>query len=140
MMSAGRDSGSRMRQKNPNVAQPSIAAASSSSTGMARMNGRRMMIVIGSPNAASGSATPSSDSQQAELPQQEVERQGRDGDREQQAEREERVDRLAAAELVAARAERGERADADDEHGRDRRDERAVADLTPEGAGRDDLA
>ena len=58
--SAGRHSGRRTRQKKPNRPQPSIAAASSSSVGMARMKGRRMMIVIGMPKAASGSATPSS--------------------------------------------------------------------------------
>ena len=60
VISAGRVSGSRTRQKNPNDVQPSIAAASSSSAGTARMNGRRMITVIGIPNAASGSATPSS--------------------------------------------------------------------------------
>ena len=59
MASAGRDSGSSTRQKNPNGPQPSIAAASSSSIGMLRKNGRRMMIVSGRPKAASGSATPS---------------------------------------------------------------------------------
>jgi hypothetical protein len=37
---------------------PSTVAASSSSAGIARMNGRRMTIVTGSENAASGSATP----------------------------------------------------------------------------------
>ena len=57
--STGRDSGSRIRQKKPNGPQPSIGAASSSSVGMLRKNGRRMMIVSGSPNAAWGRATPS---------------------------------------------------------------------------------
>ena len=43
--SAGRVSGSKMRQKKPNDVHPSIAAASSSSAGTARMNGRRMITV-----------------------------------------------------------------------------------------------
>ena len=55
---AGRARGSRTRQKNPNELQPSIRAASSSSAGMLRKNGRRMTIVSGSANAACGSATP----------------------------------------------------------------------------------
>ncbi len=38
---------------------PSTTAASSSSPGTARMNGRKMMTVIGSAKAASGRATPS---------------------------------------------------------------------------------
>ena len=57
--STGRESGSRMRQKKRNGPQPSIAAASCSSFGKLAKNGRRMMIVIGSPKAACGSATPS---------------------------------------------------------------------------------
>ena len=75
------------------------------------MNGRRMMIVIGIPKAASGSATPSSRLVEAELAQQQVERQRRDRDREEQPEREERVDRLAAAELEARERIGGQRAD-----------------------------
>ena len=55
----GFDSGRRMRKKNPSGPQPSIAAASSSSFGMLRKNGRRMMIVSGSAKAASGRARPS---------------------------------------------------------------------------------
>ena len=51
------DSGSRIRQKKPSRVQPSITAASSSSTGIVRMNGRRMTMVTGSPNAACGIAT-----------------------------------------------------------------------------------
>ena len=57
--SAGRDSGSSTRQKKPNEPQPSMRAASSSSIGMLRKNGRRMTIESGSPKAACGSATPS---------------------------------------------------------------------------------
>ncbi len=58
VMSAGRDSGSRIRRKNRIRVAPSTIAASSSSPGMARMNGRRITIVTGSENAASGRATP----------------------------------------------------------------------------------
>ena len=58
MVSAGVDSGSRMRQKNPSRLAPSSTAASSSSPGMACMNGRRITIVTGNENAASGIATP----------------------------------------------------------------------------------
>ena len=57
--STGRDSGSRMRTKKRNGPQPSMAAASCRSDGMLWKNGRRMMIVIGRPKAACGSATPS---------------------------------------------------------------------------------
>ncbi len=53
MIRAGRDSGSRIRKKNLSLVAPSTTAASSSSPGIARMNGRKMMIVIGSENAAS---------------------------------------------------------------------------------------
>ena len=49
-----------MRQKNPKRLVPSIIAASSSSAGMARRNGTRMMIVVGSANAICGIATPAS--------------------------------------------------------------------------------
>ena len=56
--SAGRDSGSRMRRKNLIRVAPSTTAASSISAGMARMNGRRITIVMDSENAASGIATP----------------------------------------------------------------------------------
>ena len=41
--SAGRARGRRTRQKKPNELQPSIRAASSSSAGMLRKNGRRIM-------------------------------------------------------------------------------------------------
>ena len=56
---AGRDSGSSTRQKNPNEPHPSMRAASSSSNGMLRKNGRKMTIESGSPKAACGRATPS---------------------------------------------------------------------------------
>ena len=54
----GRDSGSRIRAKNFSLVAPSITAASSISAGIARMNGRRITIVMDSENAASGIATP----------------------------------------------------------------------------------
>ena len=88
---AGRESGSSTRQKNPNGPQPSMRAASSSSVGMLRKNGRRMTIVSGSPKAACGIATPSGLSDSPSLAEQDVQRQDRDGDREQQAEHEQRV-------------------------------------------------
>ena len=59
------------------------------------MNGRRMTIVIGSANAACGSATPERVLQQVELAQQQVQRQRRHGEREQQAEGEQGVQRLS---------------------------------------------
>ena len=73
---------------------------------MLRMNGRRMMIVIGIAEGRLGQCDAEQRLEQAELAQQQVERQRRDGDREQQPEREEREDRLAAAELACARADR----------------------------------
>ena len=75
MVSAGRDSGIRIRRKNRILVAPSTTAASSSSPGIARMNGRRMMIVTGSANAASGSATPNQLSEQADPLQQQEQRQ-----------------------------------------------------------------
>ena len=54
----GRDSGRTIFQKNRNGPQPSMAAASSSSAGMLRKNGRSTMIVVGRANAACGRATP----------------------------------------------------------------------------------
>jgi hypothetical protein len=56
--SAGRHSGSRIRTKNWIRVAPSTTAASSSSPGIARMNGRRITIVMGSPNAPSARARP----------------------------------------------------------------------------------
>ena len=47
-----------IRQKTWMRDAPSMTAASSSSFGIAMRNGRRMMIVTGSANAACGSATP----------------------------------------------------------------------------------
>ena len=58
MASTGCESGSRIRQKKRNGPQPSIAAASCSSFGNDAKKGRRITIVSGSPNAASGRATP----------------------------------------------------------------------------------
>ena len=55
----GRDSGRTIFQKNRNGPHPSRAAASSSSAGMLRKNGRSTMIVVGRANAACGRATPS---------------------------------------------------------------------------------
>ena len=106
--SAGRASGSRTRQKNPNVLQPSILAASSSSAGMLLKNGRRMMIVRGSPKAASGSATPRKFPDSPRSADQDVQRQDRDGRREEQPEHEQRVDRLPAAEHDPGEDERGQ--------------------------------
>ena len=104
--SAGCDSGTRTRRKNPNRLQPSIAAASSSSAGIARMNGRRMMIVIGIAERRLRQRDAEQRLEQAELAQQEVERQRGDGDREEQPEREEGEERLAPPELACGRAGR----------------------------------
>ena len=57
--STGRDIGSAITRKNRNGPQPSIAAASSSSGGMARKKGRSTMTEVGRRKAAWGSATPS---------------------------------------------------------------------------------
>ena len=58
MITPGSESGRTIRQKKPSRLQPSIAAASWSSFGMARRNGTRMITVIGSPNAICGRITP----------------------------------------------------------------------------------
>ena len=105
------DSGSRIRQKNPSRPAPSTTAASSSSPGIARMNGRRMTIVIGSENAACGIATPSGFSSSPSSRSSRYSGSAADAEREQQAEREERVERLAALERVARQRERGHRAE-----------------------------
>ena len=135
--------GLRQRQQDPpeepEPVAPSITAASSSSAGIARMNGRRITIVIGSANAASGSATPSGVLEQAEVAQQEVERQRRDAEREQQPEREERVDASRPRNCSATARTRPSRP-GDDERGGDRRDHRAVAQLAPEVRRREDRA
>ncbi len=57
----GSDSGIIMRKKNDSRLQPSTIAASSISAGMARRNGTRMMIVVGSANAICGMMTPASE-------------------------------------------------------------------------------
>lgn len=57
-MTPGTASGSTIRQKNPRRLQPSIDAASWISSGMARRNGTRMMIVVGSANAICGRMMP----------------------------------------------------------------------------------
>jgi hypothetical protein len=54
----GTDSGTTIRKKNPSRLAPSIEAASSSSFGMARRNGTRMMIVVGRANAICGRMMP----------------------------------------------------------------------------------
>ena len=54
---AGRDSGSTIRQRKPSRPAPSMAAASSSSRGMADRNGRRMTIVSGNEKATCGRIT-----------------------------------------------------------------------------------
>ena len=90
--SAGRASGSSTRQKNPNELQPSIRAASSSSVGMLRKNGRRITIVSGRAKRP-GAARRRAGCRQPELADEDVQRQDRDGGREQQAEHEQRVER-----------------------------------------------
>ena len=54
----GSDSGTTIRKKKPSRLAPSIDAASSSSLGIARRNGTRMMIVVGSANAICGRMMP----------------------------------------------------------------------------------
>ena len=56
-----------------------------------------MMIAIGSPNAACGSATPSGLLSRPDLAQDDEQRQDRHGDGEQQAEGEQAVDEFAPA-------------------------------------------
>jgi len=55
---AGLASGIRICAKYRNRVAPSTRAASCNSVGTARRKGRRMSMVSGSPNAASGIATP----------------------------------------------------------------------------------
>ncbi len=57
-MTPGRLSGTTIRQKKPRREAPSIAAASSSSFGIARRNGTRMTMVPGSANAICGTMIP----------------------------------------------------------------------------------
>src|SRR5690606_33129161 len=58
VMTPGSDSGTTIRKKKPRRPDPSMAAASSISFGMARRNGTRMMIVVGRANAICGSTMP----------------------------------------------------------------------------------
>ena len=91
--SAGRDSGS---SDPPEEAERAAAVDARprppARSGMARKNGRRMMIVMGSAKAACGRATPHHELQQAELSDQDEQRQDRDGGREEQPQHEQRVD------------------------------------------------
>ena len=54
----GSESGITIRKKKPSRLAPSIAAASSSSFGIARRKGTRMMIVVGRANAICGRMMP----------------------------------------------------------------------------------
>ena len=58
VMTPGIASGTTILQKNPRREHPSIEAASSISSGMARRNGTRMMIVAGRANAIWGRMMP----------------------------------------------------------------------------------
>ncbi len=60
-MTPGIDSRTTMRKKNPMRLHPSMNAASWISSGMARRNGTRMMIVVGSANAICGRMIPGSE-------------------------------------------------------------------------------
>ena len=75
---AGRESGSRIRQKNPNVLQPSMAAASSSSRGDAPEERPQDDDRHGRPKAACGQGHPERVVEQAERPDEDVQRQDRD--------------------------------------------------------------
>src|SRR5947207_14359125 len=108
---AGRDSGSRIRTKKRILVAPSTVAASSSSAGIARMNGRRMTMVTGSENAASGSATPN------RLSFMPIFCSSRNGgkaavfEREQQSGREQQEQSVAPAEDIPGQREGGHRAE-----------------------------
>jgi len=57
-MTPGIESGTTIRKKNPSRPAPSMAAASSSSLGMARRNGTRMITVVGRAKAICGRMMP----------------------------------------------------------------------------------
>ena len=98
VISAGRDSGSRIRQKKPSRVQPSIAAASSSSAGIAAHERPQDDDRDRQPERRLGQRHAERVVEQPERADQDVQRQDRHADREQQPQREERVHRLAARE------------------------------------------
>ena len=95
MITPGTASRSTIRQKNPSRLQPSMKAASWSSSGMARRNGTRMMIVVGSAKAICGRMTPGERVGQPQVAHDDVQRRDRDRDREHEAGGEQRVQRPA---------------------------------------------
>ena len=121
-----------MRRKKAIRVAPSTTAASSSSPGTSRMNGRRITIVSGSPNAASGRATPSGLSSRPSLSS--IRYSGSAaaliGNSSPTANSRNRPSR--PEERVTGQGKRGHRAEHDDEDGRDRRDHGAVAQRQPE--------
>ena len=99
---AGLDSGSSTRKKNPSEPQPSIAAASSSSRDgpeeRPQDDDRERQ-----PEGGLGQRQAERVARQPDVADQDVQRQDRDGGREEQPEREQRVDRLAAPEPRSGR-------------------------------------
>ena len=128
----GTDSGITIRKKNPSRLAPSIEAASSSSLGMARRNGTRMMIVVGSAKAICGRMMPAQAVAQPQAADHDVQRRDRHRHREHQPGREQRVQRRPAAEAVAGEHEARHHAQDDDAEGRETPHDHRVAHLAPE--------
>ena len=101
--SAGRESGSRTRQKKPKRLQPSMAAASSSSAGMLAeersQDDDRERDAEGRLRQGHAEGVV----QETDRPEQDVQRQDRDGGREQQAQREQHEECLPARERKRAK-------------------------------------
>ena len=95
-------------------------------------------MVSGSPNAASGIATPNWLSSRPEPLQQQVQRQRPHADREQDARHEHGVEELPALELVLGQRQRRHRPEHQGRRGRDGGDQRAVAEELPERRRRQD--
>ena len=106
---AGRDSGSRTRQKNPNEPQPSIARGVLELDRDAPEERPQDDDRERQPEGRLRAGRPRAGCRQPEVADQDEQRQDRDGGREQQPEREQRVQRLAAAEPDPGEDERGER-------------------------------
>ena len=131
-MTPGSDSGSTIRKKKPSLPAPSIDAASSISSGIARRNGTRMMIVTGSPKPICGRITPPRLLMSPKSADQDVQGRDRDRDREHQSGGEQRVERAAAPELVPSQHVAAHQPERDDRSSREQGDDRRVAHLTPE--------
>src|SRR5262249_14702833 len=130
--STGPDNGSRIRQKNRNGPQRSVAPDSCCAFGNEAENGLRLTIASGTVDRAPGDAR-----QRAEQPEpvaQDDVGPGRVGGGEQEQDTEVRTERPQPRDREAREHERGGRRERDGQERREPGDQHAVPDLVPERA------